>query len=157
MGQGKHDGSTFAMIPVSTILRAKPSEGVITIAPGSTIADAAQVLSAKRIGAVIVSEDGRHMAGILSERDIVRELGRRGAACLTDKVDTLMTRTVVTCAPSDRTNAVLQKMTDGRFRHMPVMEGDEMVGLISIGDVVKVRLSELATEVDALEGMIKGF
>lgn len=145
------------MIPVSTILRAKPSEGVITIAPGSTIADAAQVLSAKRIGAVIVSEDGRHMAGILSERDIVRELGRRGAACLTDKVDTLMTRTVVTCAPSDRTNAVLQKMTDGRFRHMPVMEGDEMVGLISIGDVVKVRLSELATEVDALEGMIKGF
>jgi CBS domain-containing protein len=145
------------MIPVSTILRAKTSEGVITIAPGSTVAEAAQVLSAKRIGAVIVSPDGRHLAGILSERDIVRELGRRGAACLTDKVDTLMTRTIVTCAPSDRTNAVLQKMTDGRFRHMPVMEGDEMVGLISIGDVVKVRLSELATEVDALEGMIKGF
>jgi CBS domain-containing protein len=145
------------MIPVSTILRAKPSEGVITIAPGSTVADAAQVLSAKRIGAVIVSPDGRHLAGILSERDIVRELGRRGATCLTDKVDTLMTRTVVTCAPSDRTNAVLQMMTDGRFRHMPVMDGDEMVGLISIGDVVKVRLSELATEVDALEGMIKGF
>jgi CBS domain-containing protein len=145
------------MIPVSTILRAKPSEGVITIVPGSTVADAAQVLSAKRIGAVIVSPDGRHLAGILSERDIVRELGRRGAACLTDKVDTLMTRTVVTCAPSDRTNAVLQMMTDGRFRHMPVMDGDQMVGLISIGDVVKVRLSELATEVDALEGMIKGF
>jgi CBS domain-containing protein len=145
------------MIPVSTILRAKTADGVITIAPGSTVADAAQVLSAKRIGAVIVSPDGRHLAGILSERDIVRELGRRGAACLTDKVDTLMTRTVVTCAPSDRTNAVLQQMTDGRFRHMPVMDGDEMVGLISIGDVVKVRLSELATEVDALEGMIKGF
>ncbi len=145
------------MIPVSTILRAKTSAGVITIAPGSTVADAAGILSAKRIGAVIVSEDGRHLAGILSERDIVRELGRRGAACLTDKVDTLMTRTVVTCATSDRTNDVLQKMTDGRFRHMPVMDGDQMVGLISIGDVVKVRLSELATEVDALEGMIKGF
>jgi CBS domain-containing protein len=145
------------MIPVSAILRSKPSEGVITIAPGSTVAEAAQVLSAKRIGAVIVSPDGRHLAGILSERDIVRELGRRGGACLTDKVDTLMTRTVVSCVLSDRTNAVLQKMTDGRFRHMPVMDGDEMVGLISIGDVVKVRLSELATEVDALEGMIKGF
>jgi CBS domain-containing protein len=145
------------MIPVSTILKAKTAEGVITIAPGSTVAEAAQVLSAKRIGAVIVSPDGRALAGILSERDIVRELGRRGAACLTDKVDTLMTRKVVTCTPSDRTNAVLQLMTDGRFRHMPVMQGDEMVGLISIGDVVKVRISELATEVDALEGMIKGF
>ncbi len=145
------------MIPVSTILRSKPSEGVVTIEPGSTVADAAQLLSAKRIGAVIVSEDGRHVTGILSERDIVRELGRRGAGCLTDKVDTLMTRKVVTCALSDRTNDVLQKMTDGRFRHMPVMDGDQMVGVISIGDVVKVRLSELATEVDALEGMIKGF
>ncbi|MGL5008524.1 MAG: CBS domain-containing protein [Paracoccaceae bacterium] len=144
-------------MPVSTILRAKPSEGVITVAPGSTVGEAAEVLSQKRIGAVIVSADGAKLAGILSERDIVRELGRRGAACLGDTVETLMTRDVVHCTPHDRTNDVLQRMTDGRFRHMPVMEGDRMVGLISIGDVVKARLSELSTEVDALEGMIKGF
>jgi CBS domain-containing protein len=104
-----------------------------------------------------VSADGAKLAGILSERDIVRELGRRGAACLGDPVEALMTRDVVACAPSDRTNDVLQKMTDGRFRHMPVMQDGRMVGLISIGDVVKARLSELSTEVDALEGMIKGF
>jgi CBS domain-containing protein len=145
------------MMPVSTILKAKPSEGVITVAPGSTVGDAARLLSEKRIGAVIVSADGAGMAGILSERDIVRELGRRGAACLGDPVEALMTKEVVSCAPGDRTNDVLQKMTDGRFRHMPVMAEGRMVGLISIGDVVKARLSELATEVDALEGMIKGF
>jgi CBS domain-containing protein len=145
------------MMPVSTILKAKPSEGVITVAPGSTVGDAARLLSEKRIGAVIVSADGAGMAGILSERDIVRELGRRGAACLGDPVEALMTKDVVSCAPGDRTNDVLQKMTDGRFRHMPVMAEGRMVGLISIGDVVKARLSELATEVDALEGMIKGF
>jgi CBS domain-containing protein len=145
------------MMPVSTILKAKPTEGVITVAPGSTVGDAARLLSEKRIGAVIVSADGARLAGILSERDIVRELGRRGAACLTDPVEALMTRDVVSCGPSDRTNAVLQKMTDGRFRHMPVVQDGKMVGLISIGDVVKARLSELATEVDALEGMIKGF
>ena len=145
------------MMPVSTILKAKPSAGVITVTPGSTVAEAAQLLSTKRIGAVIVSQDGAQMAGILSERDIVRELGRRGAACLNDPVEVLMTRDVVTCAPGDRTNTVLQMMTDGRFRHMPVMQDGRMVGLISIGDVVKARLSELSTEVDALEGMIKGF
>jgi CBS domain-containing protein len=145
------------MMPVSTILKAKPSEGVISIAPGATVGEATQLLSTKRIGAVIVSPDGAAMAGILSERDIVRELGRRGAACLADPVEVLMTRNVVTCAPSDRTNDVLQRMTDGRFRHMPVMQGDRLVGLISIGDVVKARLMELSTEVDALEGMIKGF
>jgi CBS domain-containing protein len=146
-----------AMMPVSSILRAKPVDGIITVPPGATVGEAAQLLSAKRIGAVIVSPDGAQMAGILSERDIVRELGRRGAACLGDPVEALMTRDVVSCKPGDRTNDVLQMMTDGRFRHMPVMHEGKMVGLISIGDVVKARLSELSTEVDALEGMIKGF
>jgi CBS domain-containing protein len=145
------------MMPVSSILRAKPVDGIITVPPGATVGEAAQLLSAKRIGAVIVSPDGAQMAGILSERDIVRELGRRGAACLGDPVEALMTRDVVSCKPGDRTNDVLQMMTDGRFRHMPVMHEGKMVGLISIGDVVKARLSELSTEVDALEGMIKGF
>ncbi len=99
----------------------------------------------------------QRVSGILSERDIVREIGRRGAACLSDTVDSLMTSAIISCRRDEQANDVLQKMTDGRFRHMPVMEGDQMVGLISIGDVVKARLTELAMEKDALEGMIKGF
>jgi CBS domain-containing protein len=145
------------MMSVQRILGTKASGGVISVPPGTSVADAAAMLSSKRIGAVIVSADGKHMAGILSERDIVRELGRRGGACLTDPVDALMTRKVVTCGLLDRTTGVLERMTEGRFRHMPVLEGDEIVGMISIGDVVKARLAELKTEVDALEGMIKGF
>jgi CBS domain-containing protein len=142
---------------VQHILKSKPDIVVVTVKPGSTVAAAAEVLSAKRIGAVIVSSDGVHVAGILSERDIVRELGRRGAGCLTDMVDTLMTAKIVACTSHDQTDEVLQKMTDGRFRHMPVMDGEVMVGLISIGDVVKARINELAADRDALEGMIKGF
>lgn len=142
---------------VSQILKSKPEQAVFTIAPSATLAEAAAMLSEKRIGAVIVSSDGKHAAGILSERDIVRELGKRGPSCLTDTVDTVMTAKLVSCARADQTDAVLQKMTDGRFRHMPVIEGGQMVGLISIGDVVKARLEELHAEKDALEGMIKGF
>ena len=117
----------------------------------------AEVLSARRIGAVVISPDGKKLSGIVSERDIVREIGRRGASCLNENVDTIMTARVVSCARADNANDVLQKMTDGRFRHIPVVEGDELIGLISIGDVVKARLSELHMEKDALEGMIKGF
>ncbi len=142
---------------VSQILKSKPEQSVITIPPGSTVAAAAALLSSKRIGAVIVSPDGRQVAGIVSERDIVRELGLRGAACLSDAVDTIMTARIVVCRRDESANEVLQKMTDGRFRHMPVMEGEVMVGMISIGDVVKARLAELSMEKDALEGMIKGF
>ena len=103
-----------------------------------------------------ISTDGKRLNGIVSERDVVRELGRRGTHCLGDAVETIMTARVITCSRGDPGNDVLQKMTDGRFRHIPVMEGAELVGLISIGDVVKARLNELAQEKDALEGMING-
>lgn len=142
---------------VQQILRSKSDDGVVTVTPGTSVAQAAEVLSSRRIGALIVSPDGKRCSGILSERDIVREIGRRGAACLSDTVDSLMTSAIISCRRDEQANDVLQKMTDGRFRHMPVMEGDQMVGLISIGDVVKARLTELAMEKDALEGMIKGF
>ena len=142
---------------VQEILKERSGAEVVTVPPGSTVAEAVEVLSARRIGAVIVSRDGKHVAGILSERDVVRELGRRGPECLQDAVDTMMTSTIVGCTKQDTTEEVLQCMTDGRFRHMPVMEGDAMIGLISIGDVVKARLAQLAMEKDALEGMIKGF
>lgn len=141
---------------VKQILSSKGADGVITISPKSSVSDAASLLSAKRIGSVVASEDGTTPAGILSERDIVRELGKRGAACLSDTVGDMMTRNVKTCAAGDKADAVLGRMTEGRFRHMPVMDGDAMVGIITLGDVVKSRLSELAMEKDALEGMIMG-
>lgn len=141
---------------VHQILRSKPKGTVITVAPGTRVADAARLLAERRIGAVVVSADGKAPLGILSERDIVRDLGRRGSVCLDEKVDALMTRNLISCAPTDSADAVLEKMTAGRFRHMPVMDGAEMVGIISIGDVVAARIAELAMEKDALAGMIMG-
>ncbi|HHI71768.1 MAG TPA: CBS domain-containing protein [Rhodobacteraceae bacterium] len=141
---------------VQQILKLKATEGVITIKPGSSVADAASVLSNNRIGSVVVSETGNTAEGILSERDIVRELGKRGPACMSDKVDDIMTSKLVTCSCNDRADDILKKMTEGRFRHMPVIRDGEMVGLITIGDVVKARLSELSMEKEALEGMIMG-
>ena len=142
---------------VQQILKSKGDDVVVTVASGTPVQKVAELLSTRRIGAVIVSADGKLAMGIVSERDIVRELGRRGAACLGDPVESLMTAKIVSCTRSEGTDAVLGRMTDGRFRHMPVIEDGQMVGLISIGDVVKARLMELAAEKDALEGMIKGF
>jgi CBS domain-containing protein len=105
---------------------------------------------------LVISKDGSTLDGILSERDIVRELGRRGPSCLSETVADLMTSKIITCTKDETADSVLEKMTQGRFRHMPVVDGAAMVGLISIGDVVKARLSELAMEKDALEGMIMG-
>lgn len=142
---------------VQKILKVKGDMPIITVRPSATLAEVAATLSSRRIGAVVVSETGTDVLGIISERDIVRELGRRGATCLGDRVQAVMTAKVVGCTRSDRATEVMEKMTAGRFRHMPVMEGAVMVGFISIGDVVKARLDELSMEKDALEGMIKGF
>ena len=141
---------------VSQILKSKADEHVMTVQPHMTVGEAAAILSEKRIGTLIVSRDGTTADGILSERDIVREVGKRGGVCLLDMVSTLMTRDPVTCSRNDTADGVLQTMTDGRFRHLPVVENGVMVGLISIGDVVKARLSELSMEKSALEGMIMG-
>lgn len=140
---------------VRQILGKMTGAEVITIKPDASISEAARLLSEKKIGAVVVIE-GDAPIGILSERDIVRELGRRGEGCLRDSVSDLMTRALIACAPDDTADHVLTKMTDGRFRHMPVMQGGAMVGLISIGDVVKARLSELSMEKEALADMIMG-
>jgi CBS domain-containing protein len=141
---------------VSQILKTKPDATVFTAQPGTSVAKIAEILSEHRIGAVIISTDGKTLGGIVSERDIVREVGRRGPICLGEAVESIMTARVVTCTRADGADEVLQKMTDGRFRHIPVVEQGLLVGLISIGDVVKARLSELSMEKDALEGMIKG-
>lgn len=142
---------------VRQILNSKGGGDVVTIGSDVSVADAVTMLSEKKIGAVVVSDDGAVPAGILSERDIVREIGRRGTSCLDNSVSDMMTRELVSCTADESADQVLAKMTEGRFRHMPVMEGDKMIGLISIGDVVKARLAELSMEKDALEGMIKGF
>jgi len=141
---------------VSRILKSKPEMGVISVSPTSTVAEAAKLLSQHRIGTVVVSADGATLDGILSERDIVRELGKRGASCLTEPVSNLMTAKLTTCKPSNNALEVLEMMTAGRFRHLPVLDGGKMVGLISIGDAVKARLAQLAMEKESLEGMIMG-
>ena len=142
---------------VAKILKSKGSDDVVTVRPGETVAEAARILSDRRIGSIVVSPDGQVALGILSERDIVREIGKRGPGCLNETVEQMMTTKLVTCTREDRAEDVLATMTRGRFRHMPVVEGGRMVGLITIGDVVKYRLTELAMEKDALEGMIMGF
>lgn len=141
---------------VSQILKSKSDDGVVTSLPSLKVSEAARLLSEKRIGTLVISSDGKTPAGILSERDIVRELGKQGAGCLTLTVDQLMTRELVTCQREDRADQILEQMTQGRFRHMPVLEDGVLVGLISLGDVVKARLTELAMEKVALEGMIMG-
>jgi len=146
---------------VQQILRAKARgtdrDPVVTVTPETVVAEVAALLSAKRIGAVIVSPDGKRPVGIVSERDIVRDVGRRGAEALALTAADIMTRKLVTCGTDDVADQVLSHMTDGRFRHMPVLEDGIMVGVISIGDVVKARLDELNMEKEALKGMIMGY
>ena len=142
---------------VHQILKSKASLEVVTVGPEASVSDAAKLLSERKIGSVVVSSDGKSADGILSERDIVRELGIRGAGCMTDKVSAMMTRDLITCGPDDSADKVLMQMTQGRFRHMPVFQNGEMIGLITLGDAVKARLQEVSMEKEALEGMIMGF
>ena len=141
---------------VLQILKTKKDDSVTTVAPGTSVAEVAEILSARRIGALIISRDGRHVDGIVSERDVVRELGRRGAAVLALPVDEIMTKNAIGCTRTDTTAEVMERMSKGGFRHMPVMEGEVMVGLISIRDVIAARLAELNMEKEALAGMIMG-
>lgn len=142
---------------VSQILKSKAVDGVLTLGSDASVSEAAAIMSDRRIGTIVVSDDGgATAAGILSERDIVRNLGKQGAGCLAETVGRMMTTKLVTCGMGDTSDSILGKMTEGRFRHMPVVEDGKLVGLISIGDVVKARLAELAMERDALEGMVMG-
>lgn len=142
---------------VQHILKSKSDDAVVTVPSGTPIAKVAKILAERRIGTVVVSEDGQHAMGILSERDIVREIAKRGAGILQEPVERYMTSKLVTCDRAEKAEVVLTKMTEGRFRHMPVVEEGVLVGLITLGDVVKARLTELSTENDALQGMIMGY
>ena len=139
---------------VRNIIDSKPNQQVFTMKPSATVRAAAETLAAKRIGAVIISGDGATVDGILSERDIVRGLATKGVACLDLAIQDLMTSAVIGCRPEDTALSVLERMTGGRFRHMPVIEANRMVGVISIGDVVKARITEVQAENAALTDMI---
>lgn len=142
---------------VHQILKLKADDAVVTVAPGCTVREAADVLAQRKIGSVVVSADGQKADGILSERDIVRVLSQSGATILSEPVEKFMTTKLVTCSRDASADAVLSTMTQKRFRHMPVEENGQLVGLITLGDVVKARLQELTMEKDALEGMIMGY
>ncbi len=135
------------------ILERKKS-GTVTIRSDATIAQAVATLSEHNIGALVVSDDGVTVAGILSERDIIRALAKGEAGLLERQVASLMVREVQTVAPSDSAHLMLARMTDGRFRHLPVMENGRLTGLVSIGDVVKLRLDDLLSEAEAMREYI---
>jgi CBS domain-containing protein len=139
---------------VRNIIDSKALHEIISLKPTETVKTATEVLAKHRIGAVIVSRDGAIVDGILSERDIVRALGTKGASILELQVQDLMTAEVIGCKPEDTAISVVEKMTDGRFRHMPVIENNAMIGVISIGDVVKARITEVQSENMALTEMI---
>ena len=141
---------------VQNILGAKTTNKIYTISKNHTISDAVSDLASNRVGALVVSDDGKTIDGILSERDIIREMGKRGTTCLSDNVGQMMTSAVSCCSMSDSAESVLEAMTEGRFRHMPILEKGKLVGVISIGDVVKARLKEMATENSAMVDMIRG-
>ena len=140
------------MIVKAILSRKNPA--IITIEPDASLADAAKLLSQHRIGAVIVKGPGDRVAGLLSERDIVRVLAEKGAAALALSVGEVMTRRVVTCSEGDTLDELMERMTTGKFRHLPVVAGERLVGVISIGDVVKYRLEEIMTESNAMREYI---
>ena len=140
---------------VETILRNK-GNWVATIRPDATVADAVEVLTKERIGAIVVSEDGKGVDGILSERDIVIALAAYGEDLLTHPVDDIMTHTVITCDPSDTVGRLMEEMTNRRIRHFPVVAGGRLIGIVSIGDLVKNRLDEVEFEANSLRSFIAG-
>lgn len=140
---------------VRQILKEKGSLTVESIPASESVAGAAATLARLRIGALVVSGEGKELAGILSERDLVRALSAQGAGCLERPVSDFMTRDVVCAAPEHSIDEVLKVMTEKRFRHMPVMDGEALIGVISIGDAVKARIEGLERENAALADWIK--
>jgi CBS domain-containing protein len=138
---------------VRSILNTKGHQ-IVSVEPDVKLSAAIKLLGEKRIGAVLVMNQSR-IEGILSERDIVRVLGERGASVLEEPVSDAMTRRVVNCRETDTVAEIMEMMTTGKFRHLPVVESNRVVGLISIGDVVKWRVQEYETEQEALREYIK--
>ncbi|QAU46308.1 CBS domain-containing protein [Bradyrhizobium guangzhouense] len=138
---------------VRSILNTKGHQ-IMSVAPDAKLVAAVKLLGEKKIGAVLVMDQSR-LEGILSERDIVRVLGERGAGVLDEPVSQVMTRKVVSCKETDTVAELMEMMTTGKFRHLPVVDNGRVVGLISIGDIVKWRVREYESEQEALRDYIK--
>jgi CBS domain-containing protein len=138
---------------VATILAAKGHD-IVTIEPSASLAAAARLLAEKRIGAVLILGADRRIAGILSERDIVRVIAEHGADVLNEPVSVAMTRKVSTCNETELVSKIMERMSAGKFRHMPVVDQGQPVGMISIGDVVKHRLQAMEQDSVAMHDYI---
>ena len=139
---------------VKDMLAAKGGD-VVSIEPTANLETAAKLLAARKIGALVILGAGGRLAGILSERDIVRAVAGRGASALDLPVGQTMTRDVMTCGEDDTCAEIMERMTSGRFRHLPVLRDNALVGLISIGDVVKQRVEEIERETEAMRDYIQ--
>ena len=142
-------------LKVSVILERKGPE-VVTIHPDAMLLAAADALHKHRIGALVVSADGQTPDGMVSERDLVRELARLGTGAVKRSVGEIMSTTLTTCAPDSTIDELMSLMTDKRIRHVPVMADGQMCGIVSIGDIVKIRLDELEVEKQSLEEYVTG-
>ena len=141
---------------ISQLLK-KKGDDVATIAPSDSIADVVRALAARRVGALVVSADGTTVEGIISERDIVRDLAAQGSDTINRTAGDLMTAEVVTCSLDATTEQLMAEMTARRIRHVPVTEDGALVGIISIGDVVNARVHELEIETEQLSNYISGY
>jgi CBS domain-containing protein len=139
---------------IADVLRGKGT-GVATVAPSATVAELIGTLASYNVGALPVI-DGGELIGIVSERDVVRRLHAAGASLLTQRVTDIMTAGVTTCSPGDQVADLAKIMTTGRFRHLPVLENGALVGIVSIGDLVKARIDLLESEREQLQSYIAG-
>ncbi|MFG1246377.1 CBS domain-containing protein [Xanthobacter autotrophicus] len=129
-----------------TVILSRKGNDIVTLSPDATLGDAVASLARNRIGAIVVTDANMGVEGIISERDVVRLIGERGVDVLGEPLAGLMTKAVVTCAPDETVPQIMERMTRGRFRHVPVVAGGKLVGIISIGDVVKYRVEEMERE-----------
>jgi CBS domain-containing protein len=139
-----------------TIARILQHKGgtIMGVSPDQSLQEAAAILTEKRVGALVVLDSDGRLHGILSERDIVRLCAQTGAAAMMAKVADAMTKEVLTAAPKDKVDSALARMTDRRIRHLPVLEGQKLVGVVSIGDLVKAKIDEARQEADAMRAYI---
>lgn len=148
-GTGTSSGTSIARILASK------GHDVATTGRDAALREVVAALRERRVGALVVA-DGDDVVGIVSERDVVRALAEDGPDALDQRVEQVMTSPVTTCTPASTTDELMALMTDGRFRHLPVVDEGRLVGIVSIGDVVKWRLDELRTQAEALSGYVSG-
>lgn len=142
-------------VPVSVLLERKGST-CHTIEPGAMLSTVTQCLAEHGVGALVVSSDGTTVDGVVSERDVVRALAEHGEPALGLRASDVMTAPAVTCTSTTTTDEVMALMTEGRFRHVPVVDDGRLTGIISIGDVVKWRIDELAADTERLQEYVTG-